>query len=99
VEHYAGSDSGDDVEVVTARRCPSWQVAPPHRNTYSVERDDGTMLMRRPLLLRRGVRGMWRLIGPRIFTLSCAPVVILHGVTRKPAVVPLADALVRATGS
>jgi colanic acid biosynthesis glycosyl transferase WcaI len=80
---------GHDVRVVTAPpHYPGWTVAPPYRaGRYARDRQAGVRILRCPLLLRDGARGLWRLLIPASFALSSAPVAIWTILRHRPDVV------------
>ncbi len=67
---------GSDVVVVTTpAHYPGWCVQKPfHRWSYSVERRNGVKVIRCPLVLKREIGGIWRLIAPLTFAIAAAPV-------------------------
>lgn len=81
--------SGHSVAVVTTPpHYPAWSVAPPyHAFCYSGERRGGILIERCPLLLRRRMGGIWRLIAPFTFALSSAPVTLWRALRFRPEIV------------
>nr|WP_255700127.1 WcaI family glycosyltransferase [Jiella avicenniae] len=85
-EHLAAE--GMDVTVVTTPpHYPGWTVQGGYSNCYSRESQKGVRVLRTPLILRRNMRGIWRLIAPLSFALSSAPVVVWQILRRRPATV------------
>lgn len=85
-EHLA--NLGAEVTVVTTPpHYPGWKVHETHGNRYSRAREDRVLVFRVPLLLRRKMGGIWRLLAPASFALTSAPVVFWQIVSRRPATV------------
>jgi colanic acid biosynthesis glycosyl transferase WcaI len=80
---------GHDVTVVTAPpHYPGWAASPGyHAHTWSHESLGGAKVVRCPLLLRRRMHGVWRLLAPLTFALSSAPVLIRQALKRRPDIV------------
>lgn len=80
---------GAAVEVVTTPpHYPEWQAARPHRAlAWTVERRGRERISRCPILLRREMRGIWRMLAPLSFALSSAPVALWRILTTRPEVV------------
>jgi colanic acid biosynthesis glycosyl transferase WcaI len=82
-EHLA--DEGMAVTVVTTPpHYPGWSVQPGYRNRYSSAIEKGVRVLRCPLVLRRNMRGIWRLIAPLTFALTSAPVVFWQILRLRP---------------
>jgi colanic acid biosynthesis glycosyl transferase WcaI len=79
------SAEGVDVTVVTTPpHYPGWAVQPGYRNRYHRAPENEVRVWRTPLLLRRKMGGIWRLLAPLSFALSSAPVVFYEILTRRP---------------
>ena len=79
---------GWQVEVVTAvPHYPDWTARTGFRNWYSVERREGARITRAPLLLRRQMRGLWRLIAPLSFAFLSAPIMLWRVLRCRPQIV------------
>lgn len=90
VEHLV--KEGADVSVVTAPpHYPGWQVRAGFRNRFSSSRTPGLRVTRCPLLLRRQMRGIWRLVAPATFALTSAPLAVAEILWRRPKVVLLVE--------
>jgi colanic acid biosynthesis glycosyl transferase WcaI len=95
VGHYTGEIGeefvamGHAVTVVTTPpHYPGWRATPPHRNgRYSVETLGGARVIRCPLILRRRMGGIWRLIAPLSFALTSAPIALWRILIDRPDVV------------
>jgi colanic acid biosynthesis glycosyl transferase WcaI len=78
--------AGHAVTVVTAPpHYPEWQVKPPfaaHR--YRATREAGVRVLRCPIVVRRRIAGLWRLLAPISFALSSAPVLAWQAIRRRP---------------
>jgi colanic acid biosynthesis glycosyl transferase WcaI len=85
IGHYL-VEIGHSVTVVTAiPHYPGWKVLPPYRNgRYVRDCCDGAKIIRCPLILREGMRGIWRLIAPLSFALSSAPIVFWQVLKHRP---------------
>jgi colanic acid biosynthesis glycosyl transferase WcaI len=82
-QHLA--EQGVEVEVVTTPpHYPGWSVRDGYRNRYSVERLARQQVFRCPLVLRRKMSGVWRLLAPLSFSLTSAPVVLWRILARRP---------------
>jgi colanic acid biosynthesis glycosyl transferase WcaI len=82
-EHLAGE--GLDVTVVTTPpHYPGWTVQPGYSNRYSTAWQNKVRVLRAPLVLRRNMKGIWRLIAPLSFALTSAPVVFWQILRRRP---------------
>ncbi len=80
--------NGDEVSAVTTPpHYPGWAVKAPFANGYSHHVEDGVKVWRAPLLLRREMRSIWRLLAPLTFVLSSAPVMLWRALRDRPAVV------------
>lgn len=80
---------GHDVTVVTTPpHYPGWRLQG-NAKTYrwTMERQDGQVLIRCPLHLPREMRGVWRLVAPLSFAINSAPVVIWKILSMRPAAV------------
>lgn len=105
---------GYAVSVITAPpHYPHWDTRPwreqGFRNRYAREERDGVTIWRCPLILRRPMRGAWRLLAPLGFAITSAPVVIWRILRDRPGLVvcveptllaaPAAVAAARLTGA
>ncbi|WJH39659.1 hypothetical protein N7E02_23295 [Aliirhizobium terrae] len=82
-EHLASE--GMVVTVVsTPPHYPGWSVQPGYRNSYSTAIEKGVRVLRTPLILRKKMGGIWRLIAPLSFALTSAPVVFWQILRRRP---------------
>jgi colanic acid biosynthesis glycosyl transferase WcaI len=81
--------NGFHVCVVTAPpHYPGWRAAPPYSAwRYASETRAGAKILRCPLLLRVGMRGIWRLLAPLSFAVTSAPIALWKIVTERPAIV------------
>jgi colanic acid biosynthesis glycosyl transferase WcaI len=88
IGQYLGA-KGHKVRVITAPpHYPVWAVRPPYSAwRYVSERSGAIILMRCPIVLRRKMRGIWRLIAPLSFALSSAPIVLWTILRNRPDVV------------
>lgn len=95
--------------VTTPPHYPGWQVVAPYHNRYSLEAHGGVRVLRAPLVLRRRMGGIWRLIAPVSFAITSAPRFIWEALRRPPglivcieptlAVAPLSLLMARLTGA
>jgi colanic acid biosynthesis glycosyl transferase WcaI len=82
------ADEGADVTVVTTPpHYPGWAVQDGFRNRYSSTIENGVRVLRTPLLLRRKMKGVWRLLAPLSFAASSAPVVFWQILRHRPETV------------
>jgi colanic acid biosynthesis glycosyl transferase WcaI len=78
-------DEGAEVTVVTTPpHYPGWRVQAGFGNRYSAATKDGMRVLRVPLILRRNMKGIWRLIAPLSFALSSAPVIFWQILRQRP---------------
>jgi len=71
------SSSGLEVTVITTPpHYPGWKTLPGYKNWYSNSLDGGVRVSRSPLLLRKKMGGLWRLIAPLSFAVSSSPVLV-----------------------
>ncbi len=77
---------GHEVTAVTAPpHYPEWEVKPPHSaHRYASSVEDGVRVIRCPILVRRKIGGIWRLVAPVSFALSSAPILIREAFRRRP---------------
>ena len=79
------SKQGANVEVVTAiPHYPGWTVARGYRNRYSTETVSGIRVIRCPLVLKRQMHGIWRLLAPLSFALTSGPVAVWRILNFRP---------------
>ncbi|WP_137157865.1 WcaI family glycosyltransferase [Rhizobium sp. FKL33] len=84
--HFAAA--GADVHVVTTPpHYPGWRVQEGYKNSFSKSREENVHVNRTPLLLRRKMKGIWRLLAPLSFAVSSAPVVFWKIITLRPQTV------------
>jgi colanic acid biosynthesis glycosyl transferase WcaI len=82
-EHLARE--GMTVTVITTPpHYPGWSVQSGYRNSFSSAIENGMRVLRTPLILRKKMRGIWRLIAPLSFALTSAPVVFWQILRRRP---------------
>jgi colanic acid biosynthesis glycosyl transferase WcaI len=88
IGQYLSAD-GHKIRVVTAPpHYPGWTVKPPYAAwRYGSEFIDGATIIRCPILLRKKMHGIWRLLAPLSFALSSAPVVIWAILRHQPDIV------------
>jgi colanic acid biosynthesis glycosyl transferase WcaI len=86
-EHF--SARGASVTVITTPpHYPEWRVHKPFTNRrYKVEDLGGVRVIRCPLLLRKNIRGVWRLIAPLSFALTSAPIAIWEAIRARPNII------------
>lgn len=79
-------EHGTFVDVVTAPpHYPEWAVRAPYKaGRYAVAREPRHRITRCPIVLRRKMGGLWRMIAPFSFALSSAPVVLWRALTTRP---------------
>lgn len=87
IAEYLASTGADVTAVTTPPHYPGWQVQAGYRNRYSSATENGVRVIRTPLLLRRKMRGIWRLIAPLSFAAASAPVIFWQIIKRRPDVV------------
>lgn len=82
------AERGVRVEVVTTPpHYPGWAVQKPFRaGRYSSDHIGDVRVFRCPLVLRREMRGIWRLIAPLTFAIASTPVALWRLVRLKPDV-------------
>lgn len=80
---------GHDVVVVAAPpHYPEWEVrAPFSAYRYESASEAGVRVIRCPILVRRKIGGLWRLLAPISFALSSAPVFLWQTLRHRPATV------------
>ncbi len=82
-EHLAAE--GKSVTVVTTpAHYPGWVVQKPYRNGYQTEQLNGVTVVRCPLMLRRQMEGVWRLIAPISFAATSLPAVLWQFIRHRP---------------
>ena len=75
------------VVITTPAHYPGWTVQKPFKRwSYSVERRNGVKVIRCPLLLRRDIGGIWRLIAPLTFAIAAAPVLFWQFLAYRPQI-------------
>ena len=80
---------GHEIHVVTAvPHYPQWQVVAPFKAyAYRRTRQDGASVMHCPILLRRPMRGIWRLLAPLSFAVTSIPALIVEVLRGRPDVI------------
>ena len=75
-----------DVEVVTtAPHYPGWQVQAPYRAfAFQKEMRDGALVHRCPMLMRKEMRGTWRILAPLSFAFFSAPLALWRILRTRP---------------
>jgi colanic acid biosynthesis glycosyl transferase WcaI len=82
------ADRGVAVDVVTAPpHYPGWAPRDGFCNRYSVERQSSQRITRCPLILRKKMLGIWRLIAPLSFAATSAPLALWRILTTRPQAV------------
>ncbi len=82
-EHLAAE--GKTVTVVTTpAHYPGWVVQEPYRNGYQTEQLNGVTVIRCPLMLRRKMEGVWRLLAPISFAATSLPAVLWQFIRHRP---------------
>ncbi len=104
-------DRGHLVRVVTAPpHYPAWEIMAPYKAfRYVAERRGSMHIWRCPILLKRPMRGMWRLLCPFSFALTSIPLLIWEILVKRPGVIfcveptlfaaPLALAMAKLVGA
>ena len=88
ISHYLSEQHHDVTVVTTLPHYPDWQVMPPYRNgTYRRELQGRVKVIRCPLILRKKMHGMWRLIAPLSFAVTSAPVAFWQILRLRPQTV------------
>lgn len=87
IAEYLAAEGADVTVVTTPPHYPGWAVQKGFRNGYSKAEENGVHILRTPLLLRRKMKGVWRLLAPLSFAASSAPVVFWQILRRKPETV------------
>lgn len=79
---------GHDVTVITTPpHYPGWTTKDPYSNKYNQRTEGGVRIWRCPLLLRKDMRGIWRLLAPLSFAITSMPFVFWHFFRHRPNVV------------
>lgn len=85
-EHFAAS--GADVTVVTTPpHYPGWVVQKGFKNRYASARENDVQVIRCPLMLRRQMNGIWRLLAPLSFALTSGPIAFWQILAKRPQTV------------
>lgn len=88
IGHYLGNNGHKMWVVTTPPHYPEWAVKSPNASwRYRSESSGDIRLIRCPILLRRNMRGIWRLIAPLSFAISSAPVVLWTILRHRPDVI------------
>lgn len=80
---------GHQIEVITAPpHYPEWVIERPYKTfLYKKEIIDNIVVTRCLMILRKKGAGLWRLLGPLIFAMLAAPMVIWRALRLKPDIV------------
>ena len=90
VAEYLASRGHQVAVVTTPAHYPGWEVQEPYAGgRFYFERRNNVDIFRCPLLLRRQMGGVWRLLAPLTFALTSAPVAFWQILRRKPDIVML----------
>ena len=85
IAEYLASTGAAVTVVTTPAHYPGWQVQDTfHNGRYTSEVRNGVVVLRCPLLLRRAMGGIWRLLAPLSFALTSAPVVVWQILRYRP---------------
>jgi colanic acid biosynthesis glycosyl transferase WcaI len=87
IAEYLAAEGADVTVVTTPPHYPGWAVQDGFRNRYSSTIENGIRVLRTPLLLRRKMKGVWRLLAPLSFAASSAPVVFWQILRHRPETV------------
>jgi colanic acid biosynthesis glycosyl transferase WcaI len=87
IAEYLAAEGADVTVVTTPPHYPGWAVQKGYSNGYSKAEENGVRVLRTPLLLRRKMKGVWRLLAPLSFAASSAPVVFWQILRRRPQTV------------
>ncbi|MCQ1572915.1 WcaI family glycosyltransferase [Neorhizobium galegae] len=87
IAEYLAAEGMDVTVVTTPPHYPGWSVQPGYRNRYSLKIEGRITVLRAPLLLRRKMSGIWRLLAPLSFALTSAPLVFWQILRRRPVTV------------
>jgi colanic acid biosynthesis glycosyl transferase WcaI len=87
IAEYLAAEGADVTVVTTPPHYPGWAVQDGFRNRYSSTIETGVRVLRTPLLLRRKMKGVWRLLAPLSFAASSAPVVFWQILRHRPETV------------
>lgn len=84
IAEYLAKEGTDVTVVTTPPHYPGWAVQSGYRNAYSSTVENGVRVLRAPLLLRRRMGGIWRMLAPLSFALTSAPVAFWQILRRRP---------------
>lgn len=85
-EYFAAA--GADVAVITTPpHYPGWAVREGYRNRFKSTEENGVYVRRTPLLLRRKMVGLWRMLAPLSFAITSAPIILIEVMRRRPHIV------------
>lgn len=87
IAEYLAREGGDVTVVTTPPHYPGWAVQDGYRNGYGSSVENGVKVVRTPLLLRRKMSGIWRMLAPLSFAVASAPVVFWQILRRRPETV------------
>jgi colanic acid biosynthesis glycosyl transferase WcaI len=87
IAEYLAAEGMDVTVVTTPPHYPGWSVQAGYRNRYSSAAEGRITVLRAPLMLRRKMRGIWRLLAPLSFALTSAPVVFWQILRHRPTTV------------
>ncbi|MCQ1850335.1 WcaI family glycosyltransferase [Neorhizobium galegae] len=87
IAEYLAAEGMDVTVVTTPPHYPGWSVQAGYRNRYSSGIEGRIKVLRSPLLLRRKMRGIWRLLAPLSFAITSAPLVFWQILRHRPITV------------
>ncbi|WP_105424848.1 WcaI family glycosyltransferase [Neorhizobium tomejilense] len=87
IAEYLAAEGMDVTVVTTPPHYPGWAVQPGYRNRYSSKIEGRISVLRAPLMLRRKMGGIWRLLAPLSFALTSAPLVFWQILRHRPVTV------------
>ncbi len=73
--------------VTTPPHYPGWRVQDGFSNSYSSSAEGNIRVLRTPVLLKKKMGGIWRLLAPLSFAVTSAPVVFWQILRQRPDVV------------
>ncbi len=87
IADYLASTGNDVTVITTPPHYPGWNVKDGFSNRYSSRNENGIAVIRCPLILRRKMGGIWRLLAPLSFAVSSGPVAFWQILRKRPQVV------------